>query len=378
MASVPNLPIAPAVPTPNVPAAPEGEGAGLDFFAQLLNGGPLTTAIADIPADEMTLRAAPAEGEAGSDGEAAPDGSVSAEIIPLLQAQNGFPVAVVPPAQATSSGGGKPLAQGTTLQASPDLAGMAGSGDGEAAGRNTVGAAVKAAIRNIVGKPDSRPGKPDGAAPAGRGQEVSAAVAEAIATAKQSRAPEVTAARIEVAVQPNAPQTLTHPVAPATPQPINPAAAPVQGAVPDVAQLIAERQLDLANDSQWLDRLARDIARAGANDEPLRFRLHPQTLGHLQVELTQSERGTAVRLTVETEAARNLLIDAQPRLAAEARAQGVRLAGTEVDLGTAGQQSGDARRNAEERPQDIVRVVSTGPSASTSSEPAEGRSDRYA
>ena len=73
--------------------------------------------------------------------------------------------------------------------------------------------------------------------------------------------------------------------------------------------------------------------------------------------MSQSDRGATVRLTVETEAARNILVDAQPRLAAEARAQGVRLAGTEVDLGTAHQQGGDPRRNAEAQPQDTVRVV---------------------
>ena len=105
-------------------------------------------------------------------------------------------------------------------------------------------------------------------------------------------------------------------------------------AAPAIAELVVERQLDLANDNQWLDRLARDIARVRRGDEPLRFRLHPQTLGHLQVELTQSDRGATVRLTVETEAARTILVDAQPRLVAEARAQGVRLAGTEVDLGS--------------------------------------------
>jgi len=85
-----------------------------------------------------------------------------------------------------------------------------------------------------------------------------------------------------------------------------------------------------------------------------------------------------VRLTVETEAARNILIDAQPRLAAEARAQGVRLAGTEVDLGTAHQQGGDPRRNAEADPHDMVRVVRGARPDADDHQPAEGRSDRYA
>ena len=78
--------------------------------------------------------------------------------------------------------------------------------------------------------------------------------------------------------------------------------APVDG--PRPSDLAAERKLDLSRDSAWLDRLAHDIARAGSDDAPLRFRLHPQTLGSLQVELQQGDHGTAVRLTVDTETAR--------------------------------------------------------------------------
>jgi flagellar hook-length control protein FliK len=61
------------------------------------------------------------------------------------------------------------------------------------------------------------------------------------------------------------------------------------------------------------------------------------------VEIVQDAGGAAVRLTADNEAARSILADAQPRLIAEARAQGVRISETHVDLG--GQQtSGDARR----------------------------------
>jgi len=124
------------------------------------------------------------------------------------------------------------------------------------------------------------------------------------------------------------------------------------------ADLAVERQLDLARDNAWLDRLARDIARSASNDTPLRFRLHPQTLGHLQVELQQSDRGTAVRLTVETEAARQILADAQPRLTAEARAQGVRIAETHVDLSGSGRHApGDQRRQDEARQTPFVRTA---------------------
>jgi flagellar hook-length control protein FliK len=142
------------------------------------------------------------------------------------------------------------------------------------------------------------------------------------------------------------------------------------------------RELDLAHDSEWLDRLARDIARTGANDGPMRFKLHPQTLGHLQVELSQGDHGTSVRLTVETEAARTILADAQPRLMAEARAQGVRISESNVDLAGHGHQaaSGDPRRHQDDARQNVlIRTArgSAGEAAETAA-PARGRADRYA
>jgi flagellar hook-length control protein FliK len=145
--------------------------------------------------------------------------------------------------------------------------------------------------------------------------------------------------------------------------------------------LAVERQLDLARDSEWLDRLARDIARAGAGDTPLRFRLHPQTLGHLHVELQQGDHGTAVRLTVETEAARQILADAQPRLAAEARAQGVRIAETHVDLSGSGRHApGDQRRQDETRQPPLIRTApgAGNDAVASARSSARARLDRYA
>jgi flagellar hook-length control protein FliK len=392
MASVPNLPIAPAIPVPGAPGA-SAEGAPLDIFAQLLSGGPAIAVVtapgAAVP-DAATLRAAPAHGEAEGAGAETASGDAPADIIPLLQAQSGFPVAVAPPAQGIAAPAeaapvaatpeGKPVRTTPPAVPTPSAAHIVEPESDPAPVDALVDAAVKAAVEKIAGKPTARTGR------AGRAAPTDGNAIETTAPVEQPRRAEAAAARIEAVVQAAAPAASAAPtaaIAPAfsaAPLAAQPAAvaAPTPNAVPDVAELVIERQLDLAGDDQWLDRLARDIARAGAGDEPLRFRLHPQTLGHLQVELSQSDRGANIRLTVETEAARNILLDAQPRLTAEARAQGVRLAGTEVDLGTASQQGGDARRNGEAQPQDVVRVVRATQSASPSSEPAAGRSDRYA
>lgn len=111
------------------------------------------------------------------------------------------------------------------------------------------------------------------------------------------------------------------------------------------AELMIEQQLELASDGEWLDQLARDIATGASGKVPLRFRLNPEHLGSLRVELTQDRGGTAVRLTADTEAARAIIADAQPRLLAEARAQGLRISEAQVDLaGRGGSGSADARR----------------------------------
>ena len=95
------------------------------------------------------------------------------------------------------------------------------------------------------------------------------------------------------------------------------------------------------------------LARGGRD-----FRLNPEHLGSLHVELNQGAAGASLRLTAETEAARAIIADAQPRLVAEARAQGVRLAETHVDLGANSHSAaGEQRRQGEERPQSWVRTA---------------------
>ena len=172
-------------------------------------------------------------------------------------------------------------------------------------------------------------------------------------------------------------------LSPATAQPA-PAAAADKSVDVDAtrtADLAVERKLDLTRDSAWLDRLARDIARAASDDSPLRFRLHPQTLGSLHVELQQGDRGAAVRMTVDTEAARQILSDAQPRLAAEARAQGVRIAETHVDLSGSGRHApGDQRRQDEARQTPLIRTApgAAAETANAARSARRARLDRYA
>ena len=182
----------------------------------------------------------------------------------------------------------------------------------------------------------------------------------------------------EIAAAPTQPAPLPTTLPQAAPAlPTAPLATqPTAGAEPaqpqPTSEIVMTHHLDLARDGEWLDRLARDIARVADHDARLRFQLNPEHLGSLRVELTNAGDGTAIRLTADSEAARAILIDAQPRLIAEARAQGLRISESQVDIGgQTGQQ-----RGKEENPQTFVRTQQQ--REDSPARPAHSAAERYA
>ncbi len=162
-----------------------------------------------------------------------------------------------------------------------------------------------------------------------------------------------------------------------------PRAAHATAAAPDapasaLGVALGEQRLSLAQGSGWLDQLARDIATTAGVEGKLHFRLNPEHLGSLHVEVTRGAEGAAVRLTADTPAARDILVDAQPLLVAEARAQGVRIAGTQVDVSDGGQTpSGDGRRAARGvTPQ--VRAIGAAGATIDTTKPRGAACERYA
>lgn len=121
----------------------------------------------------------------------------------------------------------------------------------------------------------------------------------------------------------------------------NPAVDGAALAPADQTQVTVDRHLDLARDTQWLDRLARDISQAATREGHLKFHLNPEHLGALTVEIANSAAGTAIKLTTETDQARTIIADAQPQLLAEVRAQGLRVSETHVELNNQQQGSGN-------------------------------------
>lgn len=419
MASVPNMNVFPTVPKGAAPAVVEGEGG--DVFASLLAipvpgailTGPPTPQVGEIPLPE--IRAAIPEGETdgAADGEAGAEDPLATliaqtQFVPVVQPQPGVAPATVTttlPAEAQAENAPIPAAATIPAQTPPTTlapvpAALVGQQEGapapaaqtpaptaktpepgqtvssDAPGEAKV--ATKAAPTPPTGLPVQAPGL----------DALIATIASTKVTSKAAKGSpaivEAPAPPAQIAVPSAAPApTLVTPIIASTEMLGQVQSAPsgqVAAQAPQPAEQAIERELDLAHEGEWLDRLARDIARAGSSDGPMRFKLHPQTLGHMRVELTQGDHGTSIRLTVETEAARTILADAQPRLLAEARAQGVRIAQTDIDLAGSGHQAADdPRRQDDARQTVLIRTPrGSGSEAAVAVEPGRTRSDRYA
>jgi flagellar hook-length control protein FliK len=174
--------------------------------------------------------------------------------------------------------------------------------------------------------------------------------------------------RVDVIVQATTPAIPTAQTA--TPQPMV-----------NASETMIDHHLDVARDGEWLDRLARDIAGFATENGRLRFQLNPEHLGTLRVELANGGEGTSVRFTADTDAARALIADAQPRLVAEAKAHGLKIAETHVDLGgqqqMAGQQQQQPRQQAADAQPAWVRTGQSRQGEAAPEESGQGR-DRYA
>jgi flagellar hook-length control protein FliK len=111
-----------------------------------------------------------------------------------------------------------------------------------------------------------------------------------------------------------------------------PATQEMAGAAQVKGDTVIEQTLTIARDGAWLDRLAHDIARSASHDGNLHFKLNPQHLGALAVAISQVADGASIRMTADHETTRNILLDAQPRLMAEAQAHGLRISESHVEL----------------------------------------------
>ncbi|OHT21325.1 flagellar hook-length control protein FliK [Edaphosphingomonas haloaromaticamans] len=326
-------------------------------------------------------RDAEAGPESEPDAEGDDDGADAAPV-PAAKAEQvaqpaALPIAALaPPAPAASSPAAPPMeaaARPATPRVQPPVAGPDAPEAGPVAQEKV---AVPAMAFADLPVPVDAPEAPAAASPAGDVAETPAPALPRDAMAPAARMPPPTlvpssrpetatdvpaeppiaapAAEKRDAVAPSAtsPVDSVTPLPPADPRiapAVSPApatAAPAAFGLMDGGAVVVARHLDLARDSAWLDQLARDIVAAGDGGTRLQFRLNPEHLGSLHVELTRGDDGASVRLTAETEAARTALADAQGRLVAEARSHGMKIAETHVDLsqqGSGQRQAGDGQ-----------------------------------
>lgn len=149
------------------------------------------------------------------------------------------------------------------------------------------------------------------------------------------------AASLPAAAPAAPPVAIAAPSAPA----VDAASASLGAAQTPAAGVVLQHHIDLAQDSAWLDGLARDIARSAAGADGtgggmLNFRISPRHMGDVQVALATGAEGTAIRMTADTPAAHALLTDSRHVLVAQAEAHGMRVSEARIDLASnAGQAS---------------------------------------
>lgn len=127
---------------------------------------------------------------------------------------------------------------------------------------------------------------------------------------------------------------------------------------------VAQRHLDLARDTQWLDGLARDIVAASDRSGSMSFRLSPAHLGELDVALATSDAGLSVTMKTSSDEAAKIVHAAQPALVDTIQSQGVRVADAQVTS------QADMSRHGQSQPQRQPQAsfIETGFAASTDTE----------
>lgn len=409
MAMLPNLRIGAPPAAPGAPA-PE-EGAAPDLFARLLGLLPNAAPEGETVTSALALDAGPAEGAADADPEE-PEAAIL--FLPTFEMQRAAPTlaAAVPAGQPAAGAGERGVSPAAAPVPAPSAPGAGPGGEAPVSGAGPAAtgkisgrAPVETPVRPVKA-PVAAPAAPADSAEAPREVPVPEPLRRAIQALKTATPPSAPATAGEAPGQEKAdaraaasaptaaaPQPVQQPVPIQVQQPVlamaeapaQPAAEPMPALPRESVAEALERQLDVAADGEWLDQLARDIVRTGAaggEGGALRFRLNPETLGQVRVELSQGADGATVRIAAETEGARALLADAQPRLLAEARAQGVRIAETEVSLAGSGHDApaGQQQRREEAEAEPRLRTARGGHGAAseTGDEPARTSSDRYA
>lgn len=118
---------------------------------------------------------------------------------------------------------------------------------------------------------------------------------------------------------------------PITLQPV--ALAPVLPTAPvaDLSASLGAQMVDMGVSGQWIDSLARDIAGLSANGAQGRFQINADTLGPIQVDIQQGDKGAIVALTVASDLAEQALRQDGDRLRLDAGLAAVKISEVKIE-----------------------------------------------
>ncbi|MDR7154652.1 hypothetical protein J2W40_001467 [Sphingobium xenophagum] len=123
-----------------------------------------------------------------------------------------------------------------------------------------------------------------------------------------------------------APTALPFAAQPAALVPLQPTAPVV-----DLSASLGAQVVDMGVSGQWIDSLARDIAGLSANGAQGRFQINADTLGPIQVDIRQGDKGATVALTVATDLAEQALRQDGDRLRLDAGLAAVKISEVRIE-----------------------------------------------
>ena len=118
---------------------------------------------------------------------------------------------------------------------------------------------------------------------------------------------------------------------PITLQPVALAPVPPTAPVADLSASLGAQVVDMGVSGQWIDSLARDIAGLSANGAQGRFQINADTLGPIQVDIQQGDKGASVALTVATDLAEQALRQDGDRLRLDAGLAAVKISEVKIE-----------------------------------------------
>jgi flagellar hook-length control protein FliK len=128
-------------------------------------------------------------------------------------------------------------------------------------------------------------------------------------------------------------------------------------------------QLDLTQDTGWVEGLARDIAMSAATEGKVSFRLIPEFLGELDISLSRNADNVDLQIQTQSDIANRIISAEQPRLIEDLRLSGLKIG--EFAMAT-GQREGAPRQQMPHQPQH--QPITEQPEK----RPTPQRSDRFA